>query len=159
MNTTRLLPWLLLSSLAFAACGDDGDSGNDDGAADDDSDDDDSDDDDAPDDDGDTSDDDTSDDEPDTNSCDGDWYLGSVPFTGDSFIETCDDNPPRTCLTGNYIVFGDGECFCLPECSQAGLSEGEDCTNDGSVTCTQIENDEGTSSGVFCVPPQWGLCG
>ena len=93
------------------------------------------------------------------NTCDGGWYLGSVPFVGDTFLDQCDDNPPQTCLTGTYIVFDDGDCWCLPECSQAGLSEGDACTDDGSVTCTRIENAEGTSNGVFCVPPQWGLCG
>jgi hypothetical protein len=98
-------------------------------------------------------------DDSDAMTCDGGWYLGSVPFSGDAFIEQCDDNPPTICLTGTYIVFDDGDCFCLPECSQAGLSEGDACTNDGSVTCTRIENDEGGSSGVFCVPPEWGLCG
>ncbi len=94
-----------------------------------------------------------------SNVCDGGWYLGSVPFVGETFIDQCDDNPPSTCLTGTYIVFDDGDCWCLPECSQAGLSEGEACTTDGSVTCTYIENDEGGSNGVFCVPPQWQLCG
>ena len=91
--------------------------------------------------------------------CDGSWSLGSTPYTGEAFIERCDANPPQNCLTGNWITFDDGDCFCLPECARAGLSEGDACTNDGAVTCTRIENDAGSSSGVFCVPPEWNLCG
>ncbi len=189
MTRNKTLSWLLALALGpvmpMAGCddgGDDDDDAADSGtsnAEDDDSDDSDSDDSDSDDSDSDSddsdsddSDDSDSDDSDDSDSddsdsdsddsagsCDGGWYLGSVPFTGDSFIEACDANPPQLCLTGNYIVFDNDECFCLPECAAAGLSEGDDCTDDGSIQCTRIENDEGTSSGVFCVPPQWGLCG
>lgn len=177
MNVKRFLPLLMLPLFVITACdeedgGDDGametdeggdsgesagdDSGPDDSGPDDSGDDsgpDDSGDDSGPDDSGDPSDDSGA------GQCDGGWYLGSVPFVGETFIGACDGNPPSNCLTGNYIVFDDGECLCLPECGQAGLSEGDACTDDGSVTCTRIENDEGTSSGVFCAPPEWGLCG
>ena len=157
MSIHRFLPLLFLPLFALPAC--DEDDGGDDGAMETDGAGDDADEPDPSG--GDDS------DEPDpsggddsgANTCEGGWSLGSVPFVGDTFIGQCDDSPPRTCLTGTYIVFDDGDCWCLPECSQAGPSEGDACTDDGSVTCTRIENAQGTSNGVFCVPPEWGLCG
>lgn len=93
--------------------------------------------------------------------CEGAWYLGSVPFVGDDILAACDGNPPMNCADGSYIVFDDtSECICLPECSSFGLSLGESCTtNDDSVVCTAIANADGTSSGNFCVPVEWNLCG
>ena len=93
--------------------------------------------------------------------CEGGWYLGSVPFSGDGILEPCDANPPMNCADGHYIVFDDtSECICLPECSSFGLGLGESCTtNSDAVVCTAIANDDGTSSGNFCVPVEWNLCG
>jgi len=91
--------------------------------------------------------------------CDGDWSLTSSPFVGETFIGECDGSPPTNCLTGHSITFSDGECWCLPSCGDAGLSEGDACVDDGSITCTYIESSNGNNSGVFCVPPEWGLCG
>ena len=97
--------------------------------------------------------------EPEDDACFGDWYLGEHVYSGEAFLEACDQNPPQNCIGGTYIVFNDtDECICLPDCGAVGLSEGEECTT-GGITCTRIENDSNTSSGVFCAPPDWNLCG
>ena len=163
-SKARLLFWLFFVAIPVAGCNDDDDDGGDDEAADDGSDDgaDDEGGDDAPaDEGGDDAPADEGGEEEGGAMCDGAWYLGSVPFSGDGILVACDANPPQNCADGHYIVFdGTNECICLPECSSFGLGLGESCTtNDDSVVCTAIENDDGTSSGNFCVPVEWNLCG
>ncbi|MBX7082041.1 MAG: hypothetical protein K1X88_22735 [Nannocystaceae bacterium] len=93
-------------------------------------------------------------------SCEGGWYLGSVPYVGDGILTECNGNPPDNCVDGYYIVFDTGECLCLPQCSAfVDIGLGDACTTDGAVVCQAIQNAEGTSSGNFCVPTQWNLCG
>lgn len=93
--------------------------------------------------------------------CEGDWSLGSVPFVGDGILVACDANPPKNCADGYYIVFGGtGECICLPQCSSfQDVGLGDSCNADGSVVCQAIKSTSGDSSGNFCTPTQWNLCG
>ncbi len=99
--------------------------------------------------------------DPTGDACEAGWSLGKTPYVGDTILDACDANPPQNCVDGYYIVFDDtGECICLPSCSSfVDVGLGDPCNQDGSVVCTAIENGSGTSSGNFCVPTQWGLCG
>ncbi len=93
--------------------------------------------------------------------CEGDWSLGSVPFVGDGILVPCDENPPKNCADGGFIVFNStDECICLPECSSLqGVGLGDACDANGTVVCQAIRNNSGSSSGEFCTPTQWNLCG
>ena len=60
-------------------------------------------------------------------SCEGDWTLGSVPFSGDPTLgQACDGEVPKNCADGTFIKFGGtGECVCIAECSSLGKAVGE----------------------------------
>ena len=74
--------------------------------------------------------------------CEGDWSLGSVPFSGDPTLgQACDDPVvPKNCADGTYIKFADtNECICIALCSSLGVSAGQNCTDDGKWVCANIE--------------------
>ena len=94
--------------------------------------------------------------------CEGDWTLGSVPFSGDPNLgQACDDPVvPKNCADGTYIKFAaTGECICIAECSSLGVSAGQNCTEDGSWVCAKIEaTNASMNSATACVAKAWDLC-
>jgi hypothetical protein len=106
----------------------------------------------------------TNDTSSDTNgqACEGDWTLGSVPFSGDPTLgQACDDpNVPKNCADGTYIKFGGtGECICIAQCSSLGVSAGQNCTDDGKWVCAKIEaTNASMNSATACVAAAWNIC-
>jgi hypothetical protein len=94
--------------------------------------------------------------------CEGDWTLGSVPFSGDPTLGQACDNPnvPKNCADGTFIKFaGTGECICIAECSSLGVSAGQNCTEDGAWVCAKIEaTNASMNSATACVAAAWNLC-
>ncbi len=94
--------------------------------------------------------------------CEGDWTLGSVPFSGDPTLgQACDDPVvPKNCADGTYIKFADtNECICIALCSSLGVSAGQNCTNDGNWVCANIEaTNANMNSATACVAAAWNVC-
>lgn len=93
--------------------------------------------------------------------CEGDWTLGSVPFSGDPMLgQACDGVVPKNCADGTFINFAStGECICIAECSSLGVSVGENCTEDGTWVCAEIKaTNASMNSATVCVNKNWNLC-
>lgn len=93
--------------------------------------------------------------------CEGDWTLGSVPFSGDPMLgQACDGVVPKNCADGTFINFAStGECICIAECSSLGVSVGENCTEDGTWVCADIQaTNASMNSAKACVNKNWNLC-
>ena len=93
--------------------------------------------------------------------CEGDWTLGSVPFSGDPMLgQACDGVVPKNCADGTFINFAStGECICIAECSSLGKSVGENCTDDGTWVCAEIKaTNASMNSATVCVNKNWNLC-
>ena len=173
LHTTTLRSLTLLSCLALSgACANDekGSSGGDDSASDDDTGSDPTEDggDSAADSAGDSAADSAGDSAADSagdeggQTCDGDWTLGSVPFSGDPTLgQACDDPvAPKNCADGTYIKFPDARgCVCIAACSSGNKQVGDNCTDDGTWVCQHIvaTNPDMNSANV-CVNKNWGLC-
>jgi hypothetical protein len=95
--------------------------------------------------------------------CDGDWTLGSTFYHGDDLGTACvPDHAPQNCVTGDFIMFGDGECVCIAECADfVDMREGDKCASSasGDWTCQAIRaTNPSANGGLYCVPEAWQLC-
>lgn len=92
--------------------------------------------------------------------CTGAWALGSTFYRGNDVGAPCNpDKAPQNCLTGMFIYFDDGRCYCTGDCAVAKLNAGDACTKDGTMVCKQVANKTAESGGLMCVLPSWNLCG
>jgi len=93
-------------------------------------------------------------------SCLGDFSIGSLPFSNSEagLGMECNSSAPTNCLDGWFITV-EGFCRCVAACSTFGLSEGDNCTTDGTWVCRHVgATNAGANHARLCVLNEWNLC-